>query len=427
MSTNSLQLIYNDMEKIEENLKKELPEQNYTTELCSDMMKEFKRQMNFETPPPKLRIASWNLEEFKGAKIEKIKSISLTIYKNDFHLIAFQEVMQVEGIEKVRDELRRMSGSKWECWFTYISIGKGLRGNEYGAFLWNSSVGLAMQPASSEEEKLRAVVSLVANGAETDATKVIKTALQKKVKVEEKIKKKQIVLMTKAAEDAASQLPDYAQEEFKQALTKSSESSLPENFSQGLQDRLEEHTGFIIEEMEKQFEPNNIKKKAESALKEVISLHTISLTDNPFSRKPVFGKFQISLNGKKNVTEQWNFTLINFHLKPNKSKMNNNDEEVKAIDKVFDFFSDENEDIILLGDFNADIDCDRHTKLKELEYFNPFKEKKTNYKGDECYDAIVVTNKHRSVVPVVATTYASSVYQVSNHCPIYADFDISGN
>ena len=152
MSTNSLQKIYKDMEKIEENLKEELPEQSYTTELCSDMMKEFKRQMDFETAPPKIRIASWNLEEFKEVKDEKIKSISLTIHKNHFHLIAFQEVMEVKSIEKVRVELQEMSRSKWECCFTDTSIGKGMGGDEYGAFLWNSSFGLAMQPAFSEVE-----------------------------------------------------------------------------------------------------------------------------------------------------------------------------------------------------------------------------------------------------------------------------------
>ena len=133
--------------------------------------------------------------------------------------------MEVKGIEKVRVELQEMSRLKWECCFTDTSIGKGMGGDEYGAFLWNSSFGLAMQPAFSEGEKQRAI-SQVAQGAETDAIKATttsKTAVQEEVKdaiatgVEKEIMKthNQLVKITVQA----AQLPEKVKKEIERVLT----------------------------------------------------------------------------------------------------------------------------------------------------------------------------------------------------------------
>ena len=52
-------------------------------------------------------------------------------------------------------------------------------------------------------------------------------------------------------------------------------------------------------------------------------------------------------------------------------------DEVQAIHKVFESFPNANEDIILLGDFNDDIDCDHNQTLKDRKYKNIFLHEKT--------------------------------------------------
>ena len=431
------------LEKEIEKLEVEHKKYSYIVDLCDDMKKELKRLKDLETDPKKkIRIASWNLENFKGVKDEKIKSISLTIHKNDFHLVAFQEVMEVKDIEKVRDELNKMSKSNWECCFTE-PIGKGMGGKEYGAFLWNISCGLAMQPHLNKEDIQTAIsqveqvtkpdADIAANKVKTEAQSRVKDAV--KAGVKEAIMKEEIQLVKKAAQAAASTLTGTAKKEIQQVIKKTTGITIEPIISITLDQELVDAVDKLLTDlkMHELFQLDNIKKEAEKVLENAMTpkLHTLKPkkeTKNPFARAPVCGKFCI---------QQWNFTLINFHLrakKPPKDKPTN-DDEVEAIHEVLEEFKDSpDEDIILLGDFNADIDCEHNEKLKK--YKNIFLHEKTNYNRDECYDAIMVLKeKHINTVSdryinavsdrAVAVTYTSTAQLVSNHCPIYAEFIIN--
>ena len=275
----------------------------------------------------------------------------------------------------------------------------------------------------------------MAQGAETDAIKAttaIKTAVQEEVKdaiatgVEKEIMKthNQLVKITVQA----AQLPEKVKEEIERVITNADKVNTFKEVSQKLLEDIEttllEAAKSITENTKELFEPNHTKKQAESVIKQAMSprLHTISLIttkDKSFTRKPVFGKFRI---------QKWNFTLINFHLKSNNTNKPNAD-EVQAIHKVFESFPNAGEDIILLGDFNDDIDCDHNRTLKVRRYKNIFLHEKTNYKRDKSFDAIIVQgDRHKFGVSDagVATTYASDAHPVSNHYPIYADFKILG-
>ena len=162
---------------------------------------------------------------------------------------------------------------------------------------------------------------------------------------------------------------------------------------------------------------------ASSKLKEIKV--TIMVDCDGFAYTPCLGIFSIS---------EWRFALLNFHLKPRfssgRSQKKVNDKEIgllwdaytkaKRICKHNDV-SEEN--IILLGDFN-----NIPQNVKEHGYVNTFGFKEyTNTIRDDTYDNIIVHHtlqqycKNHGVSEIV-TKKTLTPTDVSDHCPIWADF-----
>ena len=142
---------------------------------------------------------------------------------------------------------------------------------------------------------------------------------------------------------------------------------------------------------------------------------------NDFANKPCLGIFSIS---------DWMFALLNFHLKPRSSKKKiQSDNEIGLLmdacttAKTICEKKVSKENIILLGDFN-----NIPQNVKEHGYVNTFGfQEYTNTKKDDTYDNIIVHHTLKQYcmghgVSEIVTKKTTSPTDVSDHCPIWADF-----
>ena len=140
-----------------------------------------------------------------------------------------------------------------------------------------------------------------------------------------------------------------------------------------------------------------------------------------FANKPCLGIFSIS---------DWRFALLNFHLKPRSgSGKIQNDNEIGLLwdcttQKIICEKKVSKENIILLGDFN-----NIPQNVDEHGYVNTFGFKEyTNTKKDDTYDNIIVHHtlqqycKNHGVSEIVTKETTLTPTDVSDHCPIWADF-----
>ncbi|XP_040518557.1 endonuclease/exonuclease/phosphatase family domain-containing protein 1 [Gallus gallus] len=113
---------------------------------------------------PVLRVATWNLQ---SCSIEKANNpgvrevICMTLLENSIKLLAVQELLDREALEKFCMELNQPTLPnirKWKgprgCWKGVVSekpSGQLPKGVEYCGFLWDTTAGIELKDASSQE------------------------------------------------------------------------------------------------------------------------------------------------------------------------------------------------------------------------------------------------------------------------------------
>ncbi|KAJ7415805.1 Endonuclease/exonuclease/phosphatase family domain-containing protein 1 [Willisornis vidua] len=113
---------------------------------------------------PVLRVATWNLQ---SCSIEKANNpgvrevVCMTLLENSIKLLAVQELVDKEALEKFCMELNQPTLPnirKWKgprgCWKGVVSekpSGQLHKGVEYSGFLWDTTAGIELKDASSQE------------------------------------------------------------------------------------------------------------------------------------------------------------------------------------------------------------------------------------------------------------------------------------
>uniref|UniRef100_A0A8B9IVE9 Endonuclease/exonuclease/phosphatase family domain-containing protein 1 n=1 Tax=Amazona collaria TaxID=241587 RepID=A0A8B9IVE9_9PSIT len=113
---------------------------------------------------PVLRVATWNLQ---SCSIEKANNpgvrevVCMTLLENSIKLLAVQELVDREALEKFCMELNQPTLPnirKWKgprgCWKGVVSekpSGQLHKGVEYSGFLWDTTAGIELKDASSQE------------------------------------------------------------------------------------------------------------------------------------------------------------------------------------------------------------------------------------------------------------------------------------
>jgi deoxyribonuclease-1-like protein len=161
--------------------------------------------------------------------------------------------------------------------------------------------------------------------------------------------------------------------------------------------------------------------------------HAYTLPDDNdlFEREPLVTTF---------VAGNFDFTIVVCHIKPDDAE-----NELRALAGTVPLLlaaNPQEHDIILLGDFNADGQYLDENELTDI--FNPStyhilisNEMDTMTKTDNTYDRIIVTNDtfnseyiHNSAGvfkfdSVLGITDQDLVFDVSDHYPVFADYDIT--
>ena len=158
------------------------------------------------------------------------------------------------------------------------------------------------------------------------------------------------------------------------------------------------------------------------------SVYTLGDPDNMLHREPLVATFEAT---EANEAERFTFTLINIHTDPSRNVLQ---KELDALAEVYRVVrrSSQEDDIILLGDFNAD---DRHMRrLGELPGIYPLISGVwTNTRQNKQYDNLVIhqpsTTEYsgRSGVFDVIRHYnlnQKQALEVSDHFPVWAEFSI---
>jgi len=149
-----------------------------------------------------------------------------------------------------------------------------------------------------------------------------------------------------------------------------------------------------------------------------------------FEREPYIASF---------AAGKFDFTLVGIHSKPDDAE-----NEIGSLTLIFDAIktSQDDQDIIVLGDFNADgsyYDEDDSTQplMDPMYYWTVSNDVDTMTKTDWTYDRIVMLDSTYSSEYVMDSTgvyYFNDVYglnqsfteEVSDHFPVYAEFRVDG-
>ncbi len=159
------------------------------------------------------------------------------------------------------------------------------------------------------------------------------------------------------------------------------------------------------------------------------SVYTIGDPDNMLHREPLVATFRAR---QANPDEAFTFTLINTHTDPSSKVLQHELDALAEVYRVVRRSSRGEDDIILLGDFNAD---DRHMRrLGELPGIYPLISGVwTNTRQNKQYDNILIhqasTTEYagRSGVLDVMRLYnltQKQALEVSDHFPVWAEFSI---
>lgn len=157
--------------------------------------------------------------------------------------------------------------------------------------------------------------------------------------------------------------------------------------------------------------------------------YTVNDPNDRLHREPMVTRFRAQ--GAPDTA--FSFTLINIHTDPDEVKS-----EVNALDDVFQMVQQDpngEDDVILLGDLNAD---ERHFgELGRVPAITwAISGVPTNVRGDKTYDNILfdaqATSEYngKSGVYVFAQAFGLSqeeALQVSDHCPVWAQFSAYEN
>ena len=109
-----------------------------------------------------------------------------------------------------------------------------------------------------------------------------------------------------------------------------------------------------------------------------------------FKRQPFVGEFT--------VFDEWNFSLVSFHLKCRNGGSKNiiNDIEVKALHMVVDSVQTKlKNDVILLGDFNRSMEIHPDSELGKRNYTAIFRHTEYTNVLTDCYDNIIIPRSCR--------------------------------
>ncbi|MBI3469531.1 MAG: endonuclease/exonuclease/phosphatase family protein [Planctomycetes bacterium] len=157
------------------------------------------------------------------------------------------------------------------------------------------------------------------------------------------------------------------------------------------------------------------------------SVYTVHDPDDLLHREPLVAGFRV--RGPP-VEEAFTFTLINIHTDPDEVAV-----EIEALDDVFRAVRDDGryeDDLILLGDFNAD-----DVRLRAAGGLGSvtaaISGQPTNTRGTDTYDNLLfqplTTSEFTGRAGVVDLLRAFNLtmeraLEISDHCPVWAEFSI---